>query len=173
MSTAFARLVDLVRNVGEERASAGRELERLRLERAALDRLPLPKTDFKARLLAYIDSQSTAFDLNLKAIIEKLQSRPTHQFEDIPGGLPMLVSVNSPHGIDADVLTGLLFTTLKGRVAEVVENLEWPKAGPPFAARAAQRERLDAQILEVHEILDQINRGLSETGTAIGDTDGR
>lgn len=159
-----ASLAALTSKLREERGALLAQIERAKQERDALTTAPLPKTEVIAKLDRLIDSSLLRFDENLERALERVQHRPTLDYNSLEGGFPFLMLMNGKATLDQELIVGLLGTALRERCRAVVGRMSWPNAGPTMQERTRLRARLDEQIADCEERLAAMDSGLAAAG---------
>jgi hypothetical protein len=134
----------------------------------SFDDAPLPKSEWKARALGWVDTIAERFEADAFHGINVLRSAAP-----VPGGKTQLLAdvVTSPQsgtarpvGADlAPALGWLLRDQLKDKLAEVIDARDYDE-GPPRAERPQRKAELERQLLAA-EIKEEMTLRKLETAT--------
>lgn len=141
--------------------------EKLLQRREDLLSMPISKEDFVTLIGEGIDKYSIDYLKRMQLMANDFTSRGnSYQNADHVKGLPFLSpwsgtanNIATPMAIFA-----LLGTELKTALAKKVEDLDWPKAGPPIVERNKEIAKLDKEISKVEGDIEKLKTIARQSG---------
>ncbi|MCL7486648.1 MAG: hypothetical protein M8357_00550 [Desulfobulbaceae bacterium] len=158
-----AALGDLAAMVREREAAREKLLQRI----DELNGLPLPKEDALEMLNRTVDMGKQDYIDRLSRLINE----SFHKNGMTPrAGNAQLLAPHSAGGINSILpvaIYGLFQNQLTESLARIIQDMEWPEAGPPLAERKAELEKLNRDLGKVESELEELKNSAKSAGVML------
>lgn len=169
MKFDFTALKNSIAGVQRGIRDLEQKLEKLMDERQRLDTAPLPRSDVEEQISAWLDAEGVRYGKLARDHVFAHFAKPKGRCFEDPMDCPAISGIKQSNLMTREhVVPQFMFWVSRDAIEKAmlaeIEHLDFSDAGLPFRERDAAREKLDAQIREVEETLDDARTRAAQAG---------